>query len=316
MVSKYKENIFDQFGKLMESETVDNDKIEKGIVSLLEQLGDLNKLELPNQIIKDFFEKCAAWILKNFSSVKLNSVINLLSIILTKLGYRVDIKKEGKILINLEIIELLQLETYEQLLNSEKKEKTKEILTSDGFISNPFLAAFYALILTISNKPEIILKSRNLLRSILTVLSQICEIDNIAIYYKKKRLISVFMKIIKELKNSKENHDSLLQVTKLVMHIFAKIGKKRPIYRDYMFKKAIPEKLTDIYTLNYQKDSELNKVFPVYCFFTIRIGKLFLIQPITGHTSGARVLLILLLMYLRGRFHRTSLTRLLSSLLL
>jgi hypothetical protein len=167
----------------------------------------------------------------------------------------------------------LQLETYEQILKNDKKDKTnKEILTPDCFISNPFLAAFYALILTISNKPEIILKSRNLLRSILTVLSQICEIDNIAIYYKKKRLISVFMKIIKELKNSKDSQESLLQASKLVMHILAKVGKKRPIYRDYMFKKAIPERLTDIYTMFYQKDLEINKVFAVYCFFTIRIA--------------------------------------------
>jgi hypothetical protein len=81
------------------------------------------------------------------------------------------------------------------------------------------------------------------------------------------------MKIIKELKSSKDSQESLLQVSKLVMYIFAKIGKKRPIYRDYMFKKAIPERITDIYTMFYEKDNEINKIFPIYCFFTTRIGK-------------------------------------------
>jgi hypothetical protein len=95
MVSKLSTKIFEQLGSIMEAEKVDNDKLEKGIVSLLEELGEINKLELPNNVIRDFFEKCAAWILKNFSSVKLNSVINLLSIILSKLGYRVEIKREG-----------------------------------------------------------------------------------------------------------------------------------------------------------------------------------------------------------------------------
>ena len=34
-------------------------------------------------------------------------------------------------------------------------------------------------------------------------------LDNIAIYYKKKRLIKVFSKILKELKNSKEGQGYL-----------------------------------------------------------------------------------------------------------
>jgi hypothetical protein len=95
MVSNIKANIFDDISKLMENEIVDNDKLEKCIVSLLEELSEIDKLDLPTSTIRDFFEKSSAWILKNFSSVKLNSIINLLSITLNKLGYRVDIRREG-----------------------------------------------------------------------------------------------------------------------------------------------------------------------------------------------------------------------------
>jgi hypothetical protein len=127
------------------------------------------------------------------------------------------------------MVKILQLETYEQLLQNDKKEKSNynEILSKDSFITNPFLSAFYALVVTISNKPEIIIKSKNLLKSIITVLSQICEIDNIAIYYKKKRLLSVFSKILKELKNAPEAHDSLILLSKLFMYLLAKVGMKR-----------------------------------------------------------------------------------------
>ncbi len=74
----------------------DNDKLEKAIVSILEKLGEVKKFECDNNALRDFFEGCAAWILKNVSSVKLNSVLNLISIVLSKLGYKIDIKREGK----------------------------------------------------------------------------------------------------------------------------------------------------------------------------------------------------------------------------
>ena len=45
------------------------------------------------------------------------------------------------------------------------------------------------------------------------------------------------------------------------------------IYRDYMFKKAIPDKITDIVSMNYLKDKELVSIFSVYVFFSVRIGK-------------------------------------------
>ena len=102
-----------------------------------------------------------------------------------------------------------------------------EILTSETFISNPFLSAFYALIVTIANKPEIVLRSKNLVKNLVTIFAQICSIDNVAIYYKKKRLISVFMKILKELSKNAENEDSLLTIFKLLNWLFAKLGNKR-----------------------------------------------------------------------------------------
>ena len=75
----------------------------------------------------------------------------------------------------------MNLETYDQILkNDDEKEKEKskmvEILKDNSIITNQFLSTFYALILTISNKPAIIAKSKNLLKSIANVFCQICEI--------------------------------------------------------------------------------------------------------------------------------------------
>jgi hypothetical protein len=73
----------------------DNDRLEKAIVGILEKLGEVKKIVSDNNVLKEFFEGCAAWILKNVSSVKLNSVLNLISIVLSKLGYKTDIKRDG-----------------------------------------------------------------------------------------------------------------------------------------------------------------------------------------------------------------------------
>lgn len=124
----------------------------------------------------------------------------------------------------------MEVGTIEEIKNEKKGKKEvkdSEIISNDCFISNPFLSAFYALIVTIANKPEIIIKSRNLLKNVITILTQICEIDNIAIYFKKKRLICVFMKILKELSKTGEAEDSLLQITKLLIRLFSKFGFRR-----------------------------------------------------------------------------------------
>ena len=122
----------------------------------------------------------------------------------------------------------INMKNYRAKINEKNSEKEKildsEILTSETFISNPFLSAFYALIVTIANKPEIVLRSKNLVKNLVTIFAQICSIDNVAIYYKKKRLISVFMKILKELSKNAENEDSLLTIFKLLNWLFAKLG--------------------------------------------------------------------------------------------
>ncbi len=82
----------------------------------------------------------------------------------------------------------------------------------------------------------------------------------------------MFYKIIRELKNNPDTQDSLYQVLKIVMHIYAKVGKKRPVYRDYMFKKAIPEKISDIFINLVSKNLDITKDFAIYCFLTIRTG--------------------------------------------
>ena len=220
--------------------------------------------------IRNILEKISVWIQNNISNVKLNSVIILVSNILSISGCQIEIEKE-------EIIKLLQLETYDQLMLSEKEEisKNEEILTKDSIITNSFLTSFYSLIATIANKSEVILKSKILIRSVLTVLTQICQIDKIAIYFKKKRILSIITKIIKILYQPNKDSDNLsIEIAKISISFFSKIGMKREIYRDYMFKKAIPDIITDVFLLNYTKDSEtfeLCKIFSVYTFFATRI---------------------------------------------
>jgi hypothetical protein len=243
---------------------------------------DLRKLKLESKIflstinktlkkeIRQLLEKISIWVQKNFSHAKLNSVIMLISNILSVIGCRIEIERE-------EIIKLLQLETYDQLMLSEKEEKSKneEILSKDSIITNIFLSSFYSLIATIANKSEVIFKSKNLLRAVVTVLTQICLIDKIAIYFKKKRILSLIAKIIKILHPPNKDSDHIsIEIAKVSICLFSKIGMKREIYRDYMFKKAIPDIITDIFLLNYTKDFEnfeLCKIFSAYTFFATRI---------------------------------------------
>lgn len=113
-------------------------------------------------------------------------------------------------------------------LDKEEKDiNYQESVASDSVLTEQFLSTFNGLIMTIANKPSIIVKSKNLLRSTVCVLSQICEIDNVAIFYKKKRLLKVFTKILKDLKKIPEAFESLIIHAKLFLHIFAKVGKRR-----------------------------------------------------------------------------------------
>ncbi len=44
------------------------------------------------------------------------------------------------------------------------------------------------------------------------------------------------------------------------------------IYKDYLFKKSIPEKMTDLYMKFFKKDMEIVKVFGIFIFFSCRIS--------------------------------------------
>lgn len=223
----------------------------------------LNLEKLPSdykdKIIKELFDNLAKLILNNFSSPRLSFIINYISLILTKLNYNKTLNDEEIYsTLLLECITLENNNNHDSLYNNyEFNNQNKEISSSNimsehSFISNQFLYAFYALITTLSNKLNVLVKSKNLLKSIITVISQLCEIDNTVIFYKKKRLISVFDKIIKDLsnhinlnyvdynnttKNSKENTKDLSnykdtlnifnEISVLFVNIFAKIGKKR-----------------------------------------------------------------------------------------
>ena len=249
-----------------------NFELEKSCNDILSILSKLNKEHIflnqviQNEFFRNLLNDISAWILKNFNSPKLTTILGLISSLLSAYGHNVEIQKK-------EIQKLIECDTYEHLTEKKEEELSKEeTLSKDSILTNPFLSALYSLIVTISNKTEIILKSKHLLKILTTLSAQIVEIDNVGLYFKKRRLISVFNTIIKELKKSTDEnvHSSLIQITKLTMFIFSKIGIRRPIYRDYMFKKAIPDRISDVYLQNYANDKELISVFALYTVFSSR----------------------------------------------
>lgn len=276
----YKKNLtqnIDTFKSFLKVDSTDkkgtvNPQIEKScndITLILEKL-QKEKINLSQILSNDYFRRLlddiSAWILKNFSSPKLIAVLLLISSLLNSYDHRIEIKKK-------EINALIQCDTYEHLTEKKENELSKEEnLSKDSILTNAFLSSIYSLIITLSNKTEIILKSKHLLKALTTISAQIVEIDNVGLYFKKRRLIKVYSTIIKELKKSADENvqGNLVQIVKLSMYIFSKIGIRRPIYRDYMFKKSIPDKITDVYLKYYKNDKELIKIFALYTVFSSR----------------------------------------------
>jgi hypothetical protein len=90
------ENHLDTMIKITEEQQTDTSKLDNILQILNENLTEINDLaDINNDLLRKYFEAIAAWILKNFSSVKLNSVITLISVILNKIGFKVEIKREG-----------------------------------------------------------------------------------------------------------------------------------------------------------------------------------------------------------------------------
>lgn len=243
--------------------------LDQAILSLSEIINS-SEIVIPsknNQIVKELFDSCSKWILNNFSSPKLSIIIGFISILLTKMGYSQEINKNTIYsIISIERNLIVEQETEEDDTNKEN------ILSEKGVITNQFLSAFYALIVTISNKVEIIVKSKSLLKTISIVLSQICEIDSIALYYKKKRLISIFSKILKEMVNnySEDMKESLFNVSSSFLYVFAKIGRKRPIYIDYMFKKGVPDLMCNIFLNYFHSNLDYMQQICTYMIYNIR----------------------------------------------
>ena len=272
---KIKTNIKELQELLLDQKNQENNinKIDLVIESLNDTLKQIKAeaINLSNLIVneehRNFLEIIGTWIQRNFNNQRLVPILSLVSLSLSCYDHNIDISNEY-------ILSLVECDTVEQL-NEKKEELNKEeTLTENSILSNVFLASIYSLIVTITNKPELILKNKNLLRHITMISVQIVEIDNVAIYYKKRRLISNYNTIIKEMRKSTDEsmRPYLLLISKLIMLLFSKIGYKRPIYRDYMFKKAIPDKLSDIYLAYYQNDNDLIRIFSLYTVFASRTG--------------------------------------------
>lgn len=66
------------------------------ITSLTESLNKYKeKLILKKEFLREFLESIASWILKNFSSSKLNNLLNLVILFFNSMNYRIEIQKEG-----------------------------------------------------------------------------------------------------------------------------------------------------------------------------------------------------------------------------
>jgi len=69
--------------------------LEKLVTQMIELLESSKSVDLSISSCRSFFDTSSNWILQNFSSPKLNLVINGISFLLNKLGYEIDIRKEG-----------------------------------------------------------------------------------------------------------------------------------------------------------------------------------------------------------------------------
>ena len=233
--SSYSKDITSNLTELQELLS-DQKNIEKNINKIDNQIEILNglfnaikseainlSLLISNQFYRNFLEIIGTWIQRNYNSSRLISILSLISLSLASYEHNIEISNEY-------ILSLIECDTVEQL-NEKKEELNKEeTLSEDSILSNVFLASMYSLIVTITNKPELILKSKNLLRYVTMLSSQIVEIDNVAIYYKKRRLISCYSTIIKEMRKSQDDSmkSYLILNTKLIMLLFSKIAYKRP----------------------------------------------------------------------------------------
>ena len=83
--------------EILINEKADSNKLEQLLQKFIEDLSKNNNyISLETNLLRDFLESFANWILKNFSSSKLNSVLGFLIIFFKKLNYKVEIQKDGK----------------------------------------------------------------------------------------------------------------------------------------------------------------------------------------------------------------------------
>lgn len=223
---------------------------------------------ITNSIISQFIDNLSFWILKNFKSHHLTSILNIISSVLLCYGYTENIPQK-------EINTFIECESLDKIKENENKQDEligENYLSNNSIITYQFLNMIYSITATISNKPDIIIKSRNLVKIILIISSQIVEIDFIANYFKHKRLISALVNILKVLlkSSSEKTKESLIVVTRIEMKIFSKIGMRRTAYRDYMFRKSIPTYISDIVIKDKEENIELIKEFSVYIIFSCR----------------------------------------------
>lgn len=79
--------------------------IDEVIKNCTDSLNEYNKiLEIDKESLKEILESFASWILKNFSSPKLNPLLILFILLFNKLNHTVDIQRSGNKIFHLVII--------------------------------------------------------------------------------------------------------------------------------------------------------------------------------------------------------------------
>jgi len=86
--------------KFFEDPNNDINIVDKLVSKMTDIIENTNEFKLETTTCRAFLDSASSWILKNFSSPKLNLIINLISILLNRLGYTIEIRKEGTNLFN------------------------------------------------------------------------------------------------------------------------------------------------------------------------------------------------------------------------
>lgn len=179
--------------------------------------------------LKNNLDMISSWILNSFNSSKLTNILQFVSLLLDKCGYKVHFSNDE--IDNILLKEIKSTNDGNIKVEEKSKVEGEDKINLDNIIfTNQFLNSLYALFVTISSKSDIILKSKSLVKVSLSIIAQIVNEKSAIIFLKKKRLFNDFNKILKELyKNldKPEVQEIICGDLAIFLLIYSKIGRLR-----------------------------------------------------------------------------------------